>query len=360
MAKKTLKALVSGIGRIAWQFHLPAMQSNEKIEVLAVSDPLPERCSEAMETYGVPRSYESFEAMLAGEPEADFLVLTSPTCFHREQAIAAMERGLDIFCEKPLAGSLRDAEEMVAVMRKLGRKIMVYQPHRIRPEALSLQDILTSGLLGEVFMTRRVCAHFSRRNDWQSQRKLGGGMLNNYGAHFIDQFMFIFGREPYRVGNCELRRVVSFGDADDVAKITLVAGNGIIGDIDINMASPFTDHSWRVFGSRGEAVMEKDHWKVKYVREEDLPALPLQNSLAAAKRSYASEGALPWQETSFAFPHKDDNVFYDYVYDHFALDRPSFVPIETTLELMRINAECREIAEKNHPLAGDDESCGCS
>lgn len=350
MSKKNLKVIVAGLGRIAWQYHLPEIVKHEHFELLAVADPLADRLKEAKETFQVPRTYESFDAMLAGEPEANLLVLTSPTCFHFDQAMAAMKRGLDVFCEKPLAGCLEEGERMVEAMNKLGRKLMVYQPHRIRPETLTLLDILESGLLGEVFMTRRVCAHYSRRNDWQSQLSLGGGMLNNYGAHFIDQFMYVFGQEPYRVGNCELRRVVSSGDADDVAKITLVAGNGVIGDLDINMAAAIPDNSWVVYGSRGEAKLASDCWHVKYIREEDLPELPLQGSMAAQGRQYASEGALPWQEKTFSFPPKNDSLFYDYAYDYFALNRPPFVPVETTLNLMRINAACRKLAESNLPL----------
>ncbi len=350
MSDKKLKVIVAGLGRIAWQYHLPEIVKHPNFELLAVADPLAERLEEARTAFKVPHTYETFDAMLANEPKANLLVLTSPTCFHPRQAITAMERGLDVFCEKPLANSLEDAEEMVAAMERLGRKLMVYQPHRVRPETLALLDVLNSGLLGEVFMVRRVCSRYSRRNDWQSLLEFGGGMLNNYGAHFIDQFMYLFGQAPYRPASCELRRVVSSGDADDVAKITLVSGNGVIGEIDINMASVINDNSWTVWGSRGAAVLKSDAWQVTYIRPEDIPALPLQGTLAAQGRQYAAEAPLPRQEQLFSLPGKNDGVFYDYLYDYLALRRPPFVPVEHTLELMRINAACRELAERNHPL----------
>ncbi len=345
MSKK-LKVVVAGLGRIGWAYHLPQIKANDKFELLAVADPLPERLKEAVDTFQVPRTYATVEAMLDAEKEADLLVLTSPTSFHAAQTLYAFERGIDVFCEKPLAKNLDEAKMMAEAMKKYGRKLMIYQPHRVRPEAQVLRSILESGVLGEVFMTRRTCHGFSRRNDWQSKLEFGGGMLNNYGAHFVDQFMYVFGGDHFNVTGCELRREVSVGDADDVAKILLVNPAGVIGDIDINMASAIDGHEWLVYGKNGAARLDNAArcWRVRYVPAGQMPELAPQGSLAAANRKYASEEPLPWHETEIELPKHVEGVYYEHVYDHFALDKKPFVPIEATLELMRINAECRRIA----------------
>ncbi len=346
MAEKRLKVIVAGLGRIGWEYHLPQIAARSDFELLAVSDPMPDRCQEAVDKYNVPHTYADFLEMIVNEKAADLLIIASPTCFHAEQAITAMEHGVDVFCEKPLAGTLEEAERVMAAVRRSGRRLMLYQPHRLTPETVALREILRQGLLGDVFMTRRVCRLFSRRNDWQSKLDLGGGMLNNYGAHFIDQYQYVFGWNNIRVSGCELLRVVTSGDADDVVRLMLVNGNNVIGDIDINMASPFPEYSWTVYGNRGMARWESDrrYWDVRYLDKHELPSLALQNSMAARDRSYASEGELPWHEQKFPLGAGDPGRYYDFVFAYFAEGQPPFVPLESTMELMRINAECRRIA----------------
>ena len=143
-----MKVVVSGLGRISWGYHLPQLAERSDFELLAVADPMADRCREAVEKFKVPRTYADCGEMIAKERDADLLVLTSPTCFHADQAVYALEHGVDVFCEKPLAGNLAEAERMVAAMRRNGRRMMVFQPHRVRPETDTLLEILRSGLLG--------------------------------------------------------------------------------------------------------------------------------------------------------------------------------------------------------------------
>ena len=76
---------------------------------------------------------------------------------------------------------------MVETARRLERKLMVYQPHRLSSECLGAKAILESGKLGSPYMFSRYSSNFCRRNDWQAFYANGGGMLFNYGAHYIDQ-----------------------------------------------------------------------------------------------------------------------------------------------------------------------------
>jgi len=84
-------------------------------------------------------------------------------------------------------------------------------------------------------MIKYARSSYIRRNDWQTQKRYGGGMLNNYGAHAIDQLLYITGSKAADI-SCRLRRIATLGDADDVVKAVIETDNGIILDIDINMA----------------------------------------------------------------------------------------------------------------------------
>ena len=200
--KKILRTAVSGLGRIAWDFHLPQLCAHDGFHPVAVVDPCRERLAEAQARFGVSALYTNFEPMLE-ELHPDLVVIASPTIFHADQAIRAMRAGCDVFCDKPLALSSAEAEAMFRTARETGRKLMTYQPHRLNGEARAVRAILDSGKLGPLYLIERHLSNYARRNDWQAFRKNGGGMLLNYGSHYIDQLLYLTGS---RVGHVRCAR----------------------------------------------------------------------------------------------------------------------------------------------------------
>ena len=345
MNRRDLKTVVLGLGRVAWSFHLPQILAHDGFELSAVVDPLPERLKEAACKFKVPTGYSTTEAMYAKE-EPDLVVVASPTRFHYDQIMEAFSPGCDVFCDKPLACSLEETDGIIEEMNRSGRKLMVYQPHRVSAEAQAVKSILDSGLLGKVYLVKRAIGRFDRRSDWQAFRKNGGGMLNNYGAHYIDQFLYL-NRSPFRKVDCELRAMVTLGDADDVVKATLTAENGVILDLDINMAAAHPFPPWYIAGTRGAAVFDvkSEAWNLKYCLPEELPPSRPQDGLAAANRAYGSGETIRWKTKKVRV--KDDAAldFYAKCHDYFALDLPPFVPVTETREVMRAIELCRRSAD---------------
>ncbi|MHB9025763.1 MAG: Gfo/Idh/MocA family protein [Armatimonadota bacterium] len=340
---RTLATAVVGLGRVGWQYHIPHIRQHEGFSLTAVVEPLPERAEEARTTLQVP-VYPTFEDLLSNE-RLDLMVIASPTHYHAPQAIAAMERGIDVFCDKPIAPTLEEAQTMRAVMERTGRKFMVFQPHRLASVTLAVQQLLQSGLLGSIYMMKCTRAAYTRRNDWQSLRRYGGGMLNNYGAHFIDQLLYITRTSMAQVC-CHLRTIASLGDAEDVVKALLEMESGLLIDLEINMACSLPVSSWSIYGQRGTAILDEQGqtFTVRYVPEGAFGALTLQEGLAATERRYGSGEQIPWETSEVRvhdFPEPD---FYDNCYEYFALDREPLVPIAETLEVMRIIDACRKSA----------------
>lgn len=330
-----LRTAVVGLGRIAWDYHLPRLCGHPGFELTVVVDAQESRIAEARDRFEVTAGYCSYEKMLAVE-KPDLVVIASPTCFHAGQTLEAFRHGADVFCEKPLAGSCLEAEQLAEAMRHYGRRLMVYQPHRLTPEAIALKQILADGLLGDIFMVRRVCADFRRRNDWQARSELGGGMLNNYGSHFIDQFLHLFpGRAEV---NAEMRRVVSAGDADDVVKALIVNEHKVIFDLEINMASAFFANDWQVCGSLGTARLDHRQgcWQVRFLDPAEVVPLEMQSGMAAVDRQYPGDEALPWREREYRLDEVDPYLFYHHCHSYFALGKPPFVQITETLAVMRL------------------------
>jgi predicted dehydrogenase len=340
---KILRTAVIGLGRIGWRFHVPNVAQHDGFHLVAVVDPLQERLDEAKSEFDA-KGYKSIEHLWDAE-ELDLVVIASPTHFHLEHAIAAFEHGCNVFCDKPMASSLADADCIIASMKEHDRKFMIYQPHRVRSETVALRAILSKNLIGDVYMIKRSVTGYDRRNDWQAFRKYGGGMLNNYGAHYIDQSLYISGSSARRI-SCSLRTIASMGDADDVVKAVIETESGVILDIDINMAAAYSFPSWQVLGKYGSLMLDEKEraWKARFFHPDELAMLEAQDKLAAEDRRYGSGEKIPWKEEVFPLSDFQPIDFYQKCYQYFALDEEPFVPVEETREVMRVLDTCRKDA----------------
>lgn len=343
---KKLRVAVSGLGRIGWKFHLPAIAGHEGFELAAVSDPMSERIEEAIKQYGV-KGYTKYSDLLENE-KIDLMVVASPTIFHVEQSIAAFEHGMDVFLEKPMAPSLEEADLIIEGMKKHGRKLMIYQPERATSVSQALKSLIGKGLIGNIYMIKNTRTYYQRRSDWQSLKQFGGGMLNNYGAHQIDQVLNLAG-SPASWVSCRMRKVASLGDADDMVKALIETENRIILDLDINMATAFDFPKWYILGNLGTIMFdwqgsEEGIFKVKYLLENELPEHTLNHGLAANGRLYDSPEGLKWHEDSFEVSKFKKINYYDKCYDYFAMGEEPFVPISESREVMRVIGECRKSA----------------
>jgi len=342
---KTLKTVVSGLGRIGWQFHLPSISGHDGFQLAAVCDPLEERLEEAQKDFSVKSVYKDFHQMIS-EETPDLVVIASPTHFHEEQAIHAMEEGCDVFLDKPMAPDLATADRIIEAKKRTGQKLMMYQPYRARGEMLVLRDIMDSGILGNVFMIKVRNHNFVFRNDWQAFRKYGGGMLNNFGAHAIDEALCLGGGAAKRVSG-HMYKVASAGDADDVVKILIETESGITLDIEINMANAMPDAEPRVtvYGSLGTARLAEGagppHYIVRYYDPTKQEGIVASDFLAAADRKYITAAPSEWIERDFPLDGEAID-YYQKCYEYYALGMPPFVDLAETREVMRVMYECRK------------------
>lgn len=342
---RKLRTAVSGLGRIGWQYHLPKLAAHPGFEIAAVADPMPERLEEAGAAYGAA-VYGSFAELLEREAgRLDLAVIASPTLYHRQQALEAFEHGVDVFMDKPIALDLRETDDIIDAMHRHGRRLMVYQPHRVTSECRAARSILERGVLGPIHTIRRACTGYERRNDWQAMLKNGGGMLNNYGAHYIDQLLYVTRSRCSRV-TCSLKRVLSLGDADDAVKVLMETDAGILLDLDIDMAAAQPMPPWQIFGRDGAARLVEDgtggaYFEVRRLKQSGI--LALQGTMAAQGRAYGSSADLVWEEERVDAGWADHNI-YEECHAYFAMGEPPFVPVEETREVMRVIAECRRAA----------------
>ena len=335
MSKYKIKTAVCGLGRIAWSYHLPALKNNPNFELISAVDPLAERLNEAAKEWKIEKLYTSYDQMLA-QVKPDLVVVASPTLFHTEQICKAFLHGADVFCEKPLTTSLQETDMIIAEMRRFKRKLMVYQPRRLDLDCQEAKAIIESNILGQLYMIKRNIHTYKRRNDWQAIQRYGGGMLNNYGAHYVDQLMYITNSSANHKYS-ELKSLASQGDADDFVKLLLKSASGILMDIEVNQVSAFEKNEWAIYGINGTARWdsERKKWHIKYFNPDKLPAISLQTSLAAANRQYPNE-KINWQENDCIFKIPPQQNFYDNYYAYITKNQAPLVSVNETRQVMTI------------------------
>jgi scyllo-inositol 2-dehydrogenase (NADP+) len=341
----SLRTALVGLGRIGYGFHGPEIRKNPGYTLVGVVDPLEERRREAAAAWSVP-CYASMDELWPTE-RPDVVVIASPTQLHAEQTRMAFAHGAHVLCDKPVATSVAELHSMLDAARAAGRRFLAYQPARMSREVQALRELLFRDLLGPIHYIRRSMCTYVRRHDWQAQRAHGGGMLNNWSPHGLDELISLFPGETFRDVFCQTRAVVSAGDAEDVVKATLVTETGIILDLDVSQACALAGPSWEVRGKYGSAILDQGApmWAVRYFDPAEAPPPPTaETGLAAASRSYGAE-TLPWRTLHLSIEIYPQFDYYNAARNYFLNGRDAPVTPEESLLVLELIDRCRVSAE---------------
>ncbi len=192
-----LKAGVVGVGW-AGQQHLKAFRAIDGVEIVAVAGMESELLESLRVEYGIPHGFARWEDLLELEG-LDAISVAVPTFLHAPIAVAALEHGLHVLSEKPLARNGEEGAAMVAAARGAGRVLDVVFNHRRRGDIKKLKSIIDEGGLGRPYYAK---ASWLRRSgiptlgSWFTSPELaGGGPLADIGVHVIDYSLHLLG-EP--------------------------------------------------------------------------------------------------------------------------------------------------------------------
>ena len=190
---KKLRIGLVGAGNIA-HAHLNSYRRNPNVELAAICDIDFDRCNRTASEYGIEKRYNSVEAMLA-DVKLDAADVCVWNCSHASCTIAALNAGLDVLCEKPMAMTSAEAEAMLEASKKNGKLLMVGFVTRFSDEARIAKDFIDKGYLGEVYYSK---ATYMRRNGnpggWFCDKaRSGGGPLIDIGVHPLDLTRYLMG-----------------------------------------------------------------------------------------------------------------------------------------------------------------------
>lgn len=236
-----LRMAFTGTGHIS-QTHAQAARRLPGVELAAVVNHRAGSMADFAARFGIPRRYESLDALLA-DGGVDALSINTPNTLHAPQAIRALEAGLHVLVEKPMAVNAREAEQMLRASQKSGAKLMVAHCWRFDEEVRWLKEQVEAGRLGRILRTKGFGVHVNwGPGGWFVQSRLaGGGALADMGIHAIDAARFLLGDPLPRSVYAKISTEYGDYDVDDSGTIWINWENGAVSLIESGWWWPNAD-----------------------------------------------------------------------------------------------------------------------
>jgi myo-inositol 2-dehydrogenase/D-chiro-inositol 1-dehydrogenase len=194
-----LRVGVVGCGTIARAVHLPLLTRMPRVSVAALADPDDTQRALAHRLAPTAATFADARALFEGAA-IDAVVICSPSGLHAAHARAAVQRGLHIYLEKPLATSLAEAVPLRDAWRRAGVVGMMGYNYRFNDLISRLRARVRRGAVGPVVAVRTTfCAPSGRLPSWKQRRETGGGVLLDLASHHIDLIRFLLERKIRRV-----------------------------------------------------------------------------------------------------------------------------------------------------------------
>jgi predicted dehydrogenase len=259
---------------LAWNAVKPVFGDGPRPRLVHLGEANAALAAQRAEEFGFARSTGDWRAVIA-DPEVDVVSVTTPNAFHAEMAIAALEAGKHVWCEKPMAVGLADAERMAAAARASGKVTALGYNYIQNPVMRHIRKLLGDGAIGVVNhvrfeMDEDFMADAEAPFYWKSEAAAGYGALDDFGVHPLSLIHFLFGgvsrvmaqlSKPYadRPTRDGGRRVV---ENFDIASILIALPGGISGVMLLDRAAWGRKGriAMQIFGSTGSIVYDQERF----------------------------------------------------------------------------------------------------
>lgn len=250
---RKLRVGIVGCGQMG-RWHLDSYRSHPHVELVGFADTALERAEGFARDAG-GRAYASHDALLKGE-SLDAVSLCSVPSTHRNIAVDLLNRGVHVLCEKPLAISVQEAEEMASAAKKNQRLLFTAFKFRFHDEVRRAKELIDAGSLGRVLSFRLMFGgYIDMHNQWYAKKALsGGGIIMDNGPHAADLIRFLFGdissvaAQVSRAQNLEV---------EDTAKLDVAMVSQAVGTSDLSWSVRIPPKAYlEIYGEDGAASLD--------------------------------------------------------------------------------------------------------
>ena len=253
--------------------HEKMLTKMEGIRLMGFSDIDPKQLEDVQE--GLKR-YASNEELIH-DPQVDVVLIAANNNQHHDLVLQAARAGKDIICEKPVAMSLEELDEMVKVTKECGVKFTVHHQRRFDPDFRTAKAVYDSGTLGDIYTIKSSLYGFNgNMHDWHVYIAEGGGMLYDWGVHLLDQMLWMMPGAKIKSVFADIRNVINF-EVDDYFKILMRFDNNITAEVELGtyyltdkMNDKWFERHWFLGGNKGSAYVDGFEPEGKIVRTAGL------------------------------------------------------------------------------------------
>ncbi len=248
----TLKWGILSTAKIGRTEVIPAIHRTSNGEVVAIASRNEQTAKEAAEELHIPRTFDSYEALL-DDPEIDAVYIPLPNALHKEWVIKAAEKKKHVLCEKPVAVTNEELEEMITACEKNSVVFMEAFMYQFHPQHQKVKKLIHDGVIGDVaFMRASFSFYLEDRSNIRLNNDLGGGSMFDVGCYALHAIRNILEQEPVSVyASAHYHPELH---VDTTMTGTLNFGNGIVTSFDSSFDCASRE-SYEVVGSKGSITV---------------------------------------------------------------------------------------------------------
>ena len=276
---------IIGAGFVA-NLHAEAFKLVPSAQLRGVASATEARARAFAARHGLPSAHDDYRRLLE-DPTIDVVSVAVPNHLHHEVVLAAAAAGTHVICEKPLARTLAEANEMIAACADAGVLLMYAEELCFAPKYVRAKELVDEGALGRVFMVQQGEQHFGPHSDWfWDIERSGGGVLMDMGCHAVEFARWIYDKPAVEAVTAELGTFVH-GDrtaGEDHAIATIRFAGNRVGLVETSWAKPGgMDDRAEIIGSEGVTYVD-------LLRGSALPTYSERGYGYAVEKAPATEG----------------------------------------------------------------------
>lgn len=256
------------------------IHSLDDADVVAISDIDDGTLRTAGEQLDVPESSQYLDYLDMYEQESlDGVVISTPHTLHYEQILSALDNGLHVLCEKPLATNLEHAYDIADRVARSDVTLMVGYQRHLDPAFITAREHVRGSGSRPKFITAEITQNWieNQRGTWRANPALsGGGQLYDTGSHLIDAVLWITGLTPSTV-SAEMVYEDEEERVDIQASVNVEFEEGAVASIAVSGDTPFTREHIHVWNDEGAIYVDGEEWgarEVSLVDESGTARLP--------------------------------------------------------------------------------------
>jgi predicted dehydrogenase len=253
-----LRIVLIGYGLAGRIFHAPLIEAVNGLELRGVVTSDQGRGLQVRQNLPLAKVLQSSDEAWSLADEFDIAVIATATASHLPLALAALECGLHVVIEKPVAGNSEEVSTITRAARVANRQVHVFQNRRWDSDFLTLRSLIDSGSLGKLyrFESRMETLRERAKASWRDSPlpEHLGGVLLDLGSHLVDQALEIMG--PVRSVSAHARSIRSVEIADDDVQIVLTHESGAMSTLIASKAAAFSGPRFTALGTHGAARID--------------------------------------------------------------------------------------------------------